>query len=155
MPARGAINGVVGGLPGDMADEWSAEGEHIGAWLRLTWEEPQCIDRVWLFDRPSPNLSLIFEHFCAQAQAAQGVASISDMQNVASKRCRHFSLIPTKRKCCLKQIFLFLQRLRAGQKTSGIRHNPLKMQGVGSSSRSFLSASKERHSYSPPDFPAT
>ena len=58
-PPKGAINGVVGGLPGPFADEWSAEGEHAGAWLRLAWDGAQRIDRVWLFDRPSDKVQVV------------------------------------------------------------------------------------------------
>ncbi len=57
-PPAGAINGCVGGVPGDFADEWSAQDEHVGAWLRLTWRSGQRIDRVWLFDRPSPKVQI-------------------------------------------------------------------------------------------------
>jgi len=54
-PPRGAINGVVGGLDlTEFADEWSAVNEHTDAWLRLVWDAPQTVHRVWLFDRPSP-----------------------------------------------------------------------------------------------------
>ena len=53
-PAVGAINGRVGGrdLTGDDADEWMSEKEGVGAWLRLAWDMPQRVNRVWLFDGP-------------------------------------------------------------------------------------------------------
>jgi hypothetical protein len=51
--AAGAIDGVVGGFPGDTSHEWASNGEGVGAALRLLWSEPQTIDRVWLFDRPN------------------------------------------------------------------------------------------------------
>ena len=50
-PAAGAIEGQVGGYPQVRAQEWSSDSERDGAWLRLTWETPQTIDRVLLFDR--------------------------------------------------------------------------------------------------------
>lgn len=50
--AVGAIDGVVDGCPSDMTAEWASDHETVGAWLRLTWDTPQAIDRVLLFDRP-------------------------------------------------------------------------------------------------------
>ena len=48
-----AVDGVIGGLPGDPTHEWVANGEGAGAWLRLEWPQPIRIDRVILHDRPS------------------------------------------------------------------------------------------------------
>ncbi len=50
-PASGVIDGHVGGYPAARKDEWSSEKEKAGATLTLTWDAPQKIDRVWLFDR--------------------------------------------------------------------------------------------------------
>jgi hypothetical protein len=51
---EGATDGTLGGYPGDTAREWASDGEKAGAWIVLTWDQPQRIDRVWLFDRPNP-----------------------------------------------------------------------------------------------------
>lgn len=51
--AAGAIDGVVGGYPGDIRDEWASNGEQDTAMLRLSWNRPQTINRVTLFDRPN------------------------------------------------------------------------------------------------------
>lgn len=51
--AEGAVDGVVGGYPGDAAAEWGTQGEKVGAWIRLSWQEPQQVERVLLFDRPN------------------------------------------------------------------------------------------------------
>ena len=51
--AEGAVDGVVGGFPGETRHEWATNGERGTAMLRLTWNEEQTIDRVWLFDRPN------------------------------------------------------------------------------------------------------
>jgi hypothetical protein len=51
--AAGAVDGVVGGFPGDIHREWASQGEHDTAMIRLTWQTPQRIDRIWLFDRPN------------------------------------------------------------------------------------------------------
>jgi len=56
--ANGAVDGIVDGYPGNITREWASKGEHDTAVLRLTWSEPQTIDRVWLFDRPN-NLDQI------------------------------------------------------------------------------------------------
>ena len=52
VPAS-AIDGKIGGHPDRMEQEWAAQGETKGAWLRLTWPKARTIDRVWLFDRPT------------------------------------------------------------------------------------------------------
>jgi len=56
--ANGVVDGIVDGYPGNITREWASKGEHDTAVLRLTWSEPQTIDRVWLFDRPN-NLDQI------------------------------------------------------------------------------------------------
>lgn len=55
---EGAVDGAVGGYPTDIAKEWAANGETVGAWIKLTWDTPQKVDRIWLFDRPT-NLEQI------------------------------------------------------------------------------------------------
>jgi hypothetical protein len=50
---RGAVDGKVGGYPGDIHEEWASKGEGKGAWIRLTWDRPRSIRRIWLFDRPN------------------------------------------------------------------------------------------------------
>lgn len=47
---EGAVDGVVGGYPGDKGQEWSAGGT-VGATLTLTWATPQTIDHIQLYDR--------------------------------------------------------------------------------------------------------
>ena len=49
---EGAVDGIVGGYPGDKSQEWSA-GSKVGATLTLTWATPQTIDHIWLYDRPN------------------------------------------------------------------------------------------------------
>ena len=51
--ADGAIDGVVGGYPGSTAREWASDHEKSGAWVKLSWDRPQTIRRVQLFDRPN------------------------------------------------------------------------------------------------------
>ena len=51
---EGAIDTVVGGFPGAIQNEWASKGEQETALIKLTWNTPQTIDRVWLFDRPNP-----------------------------------------------------------------------------------------------------
>jgi hypothetical protein len=51
--AEGAVDGHVGGFPSDIGEEWASKGEAIGAWIKLTWQEPQSVRRVQLFDRPN------------------------------------------------------------------------------------------------------
>ena len=51
--AFGAVDGRVGGFPHDTDAEWASAGERESAILRLRWQEPVTIERVWLFDRPN------------------------------------------------------------------------------------------------------
>ena len=50
---RGLIDGIVGGFPGDIKQEWCSNGERTTATVRLTWNEAREIDRICLFDRPN------------------------------------------------------------------------------------------------------
>jgi hypothetical protein len=50
---RGLTDGIVGGSPGAIQQEWCSNGERDTATVRLTWPAEQTIDRVWLFDRPN------------------------------------------------------------------------------------------------------
>ena len=51
---EGAVDGIAGGYPDDKANEWSA-GSTLGASLTLTWDMPQTVDHVALYDRPNAN----------------------------------------------------------------------------------------------------
>ena len=50
---KGVTDGYVDGYPNDQRFEWASGHETAGAWIRLAWDQPQTIDRVWLFDRPN------------------------------------------------------------------------------------------------------
>ena len=47
----GLTDGAIDGYPGNIQREWCTKGERDTAMVRLTWNEEQSIDRVWLFDR--------------------------------------------------------------------------------------------------------
>jgi hypothetical protein len=51
--ALGLTDGTVDGYPGNIMHEWASNGEKNTAMVRLTWNEPQTINRIWLFDRPN------------------------------------------------------------------------------------------------------
>jgi len=53
--AEAAIDGIVGGYPEDISAEWASNGEKESATLRLNWDKPQIINRIWLFDRPNTH----------------------------------------------------------------------------------------------------
>ena len=53
--AAKAINGVIGGYPGDSSQEWATNGGKAGSWLKLTWTTAQTIDTIVLYDRPNTN----------------------------------------------------------------------------------------------------
>ncbi|MGQ9762831.1 MAG: DUF7402 domain-containing protein [Thermogutta sp.] len=46
-------DGSAAGFPEHPANEWATQGEGITAFVRLTWDSPVTIERVWLFDRPN------------------------------------------------------------------------------------------------------
>ena len=49
---EGAIDGTVDQKSANKLYEWVSDEEKTTAVLRLTWEKPETISRVWLFDRP-------------------------------------------------------------------------------------------------------
>lgn len=49
---EGAIDGTVDPKSANKLNEWVSDEEKTTAVLRLTWEKPERISRVWLFDRP-------------------------------------------------------------------------------------------------------
>ncbi|HEY7371617.1 MAG TPA: PIG-L family deacetylase, partial [Polyangia bacterium] len=53
--AAKAVDGVVGGYPGDYTTEWATNGGKAGSWLRLTWGAPVTLSRIVLHDRPNVN----------------------------------------------------------------------------------------------------
>jgi len=50
---QGAVDAHVDGYPGDIRKEWASAAEGAGAWIKLSWDRLQTIDRVQLFDRPN------------------------------------------------------------------------------------------------------
>lgn len=52
-PASAAIDGVIGGWPGNEGVEWSSSGGKVGSWLKLTWTTPQNLSAVVLYDKPN------------------------------------------------------------------------------------------------------
>lgn len=70
--ATKAIDSVIAGYPSNGGAEWSSDGQRAGAWLELSWAQPQVVDRVYLYDRP--NLS---------DQVTGGVLRFSDGSTVA------------------------------------------------------------------------
>jgi hypothetical protein len=53
--AAKAIDGVIGGYPGDYTVEWATVGGGAGSWLELTWSSPQTFDTIVLYDRPNSS----------------------------------------------------------------------------------------------------
>ncbi len=50
---EGAVDGVVDTESKNKLNEWISDGEKNTAFLRLNWEKPEKITKVWLFDRPN------------------------------------------------------------------------------------------------------
>jgi LmbE family N-acetylglucosaminyl deacetylase len=53
--ASKAIDGAVGGYPGNYMEEWATVSGGAGSWLALTWSSPQTIDTIVLYDRPNAS----------------------------------------------------------------------------------------------------
>jgi hypothetical protein len=49
---EGAIDGIVDPTGSNPLNEWVSDGETKTGFIRLTWNEPQQISKIWLFDRP-------------------------------------------------------------------------------------------------------
>ncbi len=49
---EGAVDGVVDPESKNKLNEWVSDGEKNSAFIRLMWESPEEITKVWLFDRP-------------------------------------------------------------------------------------------------------
>lgn len=58
-PVTAAIDGVVGGYPETPQYEWAAQSDRNLAALRLSWNEPVEINRIWLFDRPNTTFDQV------------------------------------------------------------------------------------------------
>lgn len=48
-----AIDGSTGGFPAGHSNEWATDGGKAGSWLTLSWEGPQMISQIALYDRPN------------------------------------------------------------------------------------------------------
>ncbi|KAL3460775.1 hypothetical protein BJX64DRAFT_300477 [Aspergillus heterothallicus] len=48
-----AIDASTGGFPADHTHEWATDGGKTGSWLSLSWDNPQVVSRVVLYDRPN------------------------------------------------------------------------------------------------------
>jgi hypothetical protein len=56
---EGAVDGVVDRQAPGSRHEWISDGEGGTAMIRLDWDAPEHVDRVWLFDRPDARASHI------------------------------------------------------------------------------------------------
>ena len=50
---EGVADGVVD------ANDWVADGETAGAWIKLVWEKPAMIQEIDLFDLPDPSANVV------------------------------------------------------------------------------------------------
>jgi hypothetical protein len=57
--AEAAIDGIIDGYPQDITAEWAAREETTGAMIRLRWDRPQTVGRIWLFDRPNTTVDQV------------------------------------------------------------------------------------------------
>jgi chitodextrinase len=48
-----AIDGIIGGYPGQYTVEWATIGQKAGAWIQLNWNKTYTVNQVVLYDRPN------------------------------------------------------------------------------------------------------
>ncbi|KAL4943432.1 hypothetical protein BDV06DRAFT_138528 [Aspergillus oleicola] len=78
-----AVDGSTGGFPAAHAHEWATEGGKAGSWLSLSWESPQVISKVALFDRPNLDDQVL----AAALEFDNGNAiEIGDLTNYGTRR---------------------------------------------------------------------
>jgi hypothetical protein len=87
---EGAVDGIVDLNARINAHEWVSRGERETAMIRLSWDSPQTVRRVWLFDRPESG-----DHITS------GVLLFSDGSSVLvgelpndAKACKELSFPP-------------------------------------------------------------
>jgi len=51
--ASKAVDGQIGGYPGNPSQEWASNGQRTGAWLNLAWASSATISQVVIYDRPN------------------------------------------------------------------------------------------------------
>lgn len=51
--AQPVVDGKAAGYPQAPRAEWASNHEKAGAWVRLTWDTPQTVESIALFDRPN------------------------------------------------------------------------------------------------------
>jgi hypothetical protein len=56
---EGAVDGIVDLRDDINRNEWVSRGELETAMIRLSWDRPETVSRVWLFDRPNPKDHII------------------------------------------------------------------------------------------------
>ena len=74
--ASKAIDGVVGGYPGDYTREWATQGGRAGSWLRLTWATPVALSHVVLYDRPNAGDQITSAHLNFSDGSSMTVGSL-------------------------------------------------------------------------------
>ncbi|GAA5874766.1 hypothetical protein JCM1840_000427 [Sporobolomyces johnsonii] len=55
QPPFAAIDGNIGGYPGNSSAEWASDGQGVGAWFQLTWSQTVNVTAIVLYDRPNLN----------------------------------------------------------------------------------------------------
>jgi hypothetical protein len=85
---QGAIDGTVDPDSKNKLNEWISDEETSTAFVRLTWENPEKISKVWLFD--SPDL---------KAQITSGMLAFSDGSSI------QVSELPKDTRSCKEIVF--------------------------------------------------
>ncbi len=57
--ATKAIDGIIGGCPGNCTAEWASAGQLAGAWLNLSWPQYYIVNKIVLFDMPNLNEQIL------------------------------------------------------------------------------------------------
>ena len=57
--AAKAIDGVIGGCPGNCSAEWASVAQLAGAWLNLSWPQSYIVNKIVLYDMPNLNEQIL------------------------------------------------------------------------------------------------
>jgi len=87
------VDGIVDLKTMSPKHEWASNGERESAMIRLIWEKPEKIHRVWLFDRPDTKSSHITSGLLVFSDGS--TLRVGELPNDATA-CKEISFPPKK-----------------------------------------------------------
>jgi hypothetical protein len=90
---EGAVDGIVDLNTMSPRHEWASNGERESVMIRLIWEKPEKIHRVWLFDRPDTKSSHITSGLLVFSDGS--ILRVGELPDAATA-CKETSFPPKK-----------------------------------------------------------